>query len=189
VLSKKAKGELAMATTSVQKQPRAERPEVPAGYGMPLDDPSSILPWAWAEEQLTSAANYWFATVRPDGRPHTTPVWGVWLEGVLYFDGSPETRRMKNIAVNPEVAVHLESGDQVVILEGTAREVLKPDRSLTERLAERYSAKYKAHDYAPAPDQWDNGGLYAMRPTKGLGWTFREGEEFGKTYTRWVFET
>ena len=168
-------------------RPRAERPKVPAGYGMP-DGDDGMLPWEWVDEQLTRAANYWFATVWPDGGAHASPVWGVWLDGALFFDGSPETRRMKNIAANPEVAVHLESGDEVVILEGPATAMpAPPPRELTERLSAAYTAKYTGHGYAPAPDQWDTGGLYVVTPRACLAWTFREGEEFGKTYTRFVF--
>ena len=167
--------------------PRAERPTVPEGYGCPKDD-EGILSWEWAEERLVGAANFWFATVRPDGRPHASPVWAVWLDGRLYFDGSPETRRMKNIAANPNVAVHLESGNEVLIVEGTASAVTAPpDRGLAERLAATYTEKYRDHDYSPKADQWDEGGLYVMVPRLALGWTFREGEEFGKTYTRWRF--
>ena len=70
---------------------------------------------------------------------------------------------MKNIAANPEVAVHLESGDEVVILEGRATAMAAPPpRELTERLSGAYTAKYAAHDYAPKPDQWDGGGLYVV---------------------------
>jgi len=146
------------------------------------------LEWSWAVEQLTAAMNYWIATVWPDGRPHVSPVWGVWLDGALYFDGSDQTRRMRNISANPEIAVHLESGDEVIILEGRATTPpTPPERSLTERIAALYTEKYKAHAYAPAPDQWDSGGLYLLRPRGALGWTFRPGEEFGRTYTRWSF--
>jgi hypothetical protein len=173
---------------AADRQPRTERPQVPEGYGLPTDD-TGLLPWAWAEENLTRAMNFWFATTRPDGRPHATPVWGVWHEGSLYFDGSPETRRMKNIAANPNVSVHLESGDEVVILEGTAAPVpAPPDPKLAAELASIYSTKYAAHEYKPTPDQWDNGGLYEMRPRIGLGWTLRPGEEFGASYTRWRFD-
>ncbi|MGE3076886.1 MAG: pyridoxamine 5'-phosphate oxidase family protein [Dehalococcoidia bacterium] len=164
-----------------------ERPQVPEGYGLP-DGDEGMLQWEWAEDRLTAAQNYWISTVRPDGRPHVTPVWGVWYEGALYFDGSDQTRRMKNIAANPEIAVHLESGDEVVIIEGSAAsEDTPPARSLATKLAELYTAKYSAHSYAPSPDQWDGGGLYVLRPRKALGWTLRPGDEFGKTYTRWRF--
>ncbi len=169
-------------------QPRVERPQVPEGYGAP-DTDEGLLPWEWAEQKLTEAPNYWFATVRPNGRPHASPIWGIWMDGALYFDGSPETRRMKNIAANPNVAVHLESGDEVVIIEGAAGAVAAPpDKALAERLSAAYTAKYKKHSYAPEPNQWDEGGLYRMEPRIGLGWTVREGEEFGKTYTRWRFD-
>ena len=40
---------------------------------------SAELPWAWATERLNRARNYWIATTRSDGRPHSRPVWGIWL--------------------------------------------------------------------------------------------------------------
>ncbi len=97
---------------------------MPEGYGVP-DTDEGVLDWSWAVARLESALNYWFATTRPDGRPHAMPAWAVWLDGTLYFEGSPLTRRARNIAANPAVVVHLESGDDVVILEGEAREVGK----------------------------------------------------------------
>jgi hypothetical protein len=162
-----------------------ERPDVPKDYGLP-DDDDGMLEWSWAEERLTVAMNYWISTVRPNGRPQASPVWGVWHEGVLYFDGSGETRRMKNIAANPEVSVHLESGDEVVILEGRSESAaVPPARDFAEKLAALYKAKYVDHAYAPEPDQWDEGGLYFVRPRKVLGWMLKPGMEFGRTYTRW----
>ena len=100
---------------------------MPEGYGVP-DTEEGVLDWSWAEERLEQALNYWFATTRPDGRPHAMPAWAVWLDGTVYFEGSPLTRRARNIAENPAVVVHLESGDDVVILEGEAHEVGKPER-------------------------------------------------------------
>jgi hypothetical protein len=116
---------------------------MPAGYGIPESD-EGMLDWSWAVERLETARNYWFGTTRPEGRPHVMPGWAVWLGGELYFEGSPLTRRARNLALNPAVVVHLESGDEVVILEGEAREVGKPDRALAERLAAGFTAKYAA---------------------------------------------
>lgn len=167
---------------STAAEPKRDRPEMPDGYGVPEDD-ATLLPWSWVVERLENARNYWFSTTRPDGRPHAMPAWAVWLDGVLYFEGSPETRRARNVATNPAIAIHLENGDQVVILEGQAHAAGKPERALAERLAAAFTAKYAAsHDYRPAPDQWDNGGLWTVRPRLVLAWS-----DFPKTVTRWRF--
>lgn len=169
------------------REPRAERPTVPADYGMP-DSDEGLLPWSWAAERLESALNYWVISVWPDNRPHASPVWGVWMDGAFYFDGSPETRRMKNILANPETVVHLESGDEVVIVEGRTTPVPHPpEREVAERLAGHYAQKYAAHDYRPSPDQWDEGGLYVLQPRRALGWLLKPDVPFGSTYTRWRF--
>jgi hypothetical protein len=51
------------------------RPYVP-GYGVPASG-RGMLSWDHVEERMTAARNYWLSTVRPDGRPHLSPVWGV----------------------------------------------------------------------------------------------------------------
>jgi hypothetical protein len=150
------------------RQPLITRPRFPNGY---LTDPKGLLPWSHVERKLTEAKNYWLCTVRPNGHPHAVPKWGVWVDGRLYFDGSPETRHARNIAENPNVSVHLESGDEAIILDGTARAHPKPAPELGEKLARAYSAKYGDLGYAPEPDQWDNGGLYEVTPYTALAWT------------------
>jgi len=63
----------------------------------------------------------WIATTRPDGQPHSRPVWGVWLDITFYFStGSLATQ---NLAAQSAITVHLESGNEVVIIEGTAQQV------------------------------------------------------------------
>ena len=59
------------------------RPHIP-GYGIPTHT-EGLLPWSFALERLEKARNYWVATTRPDGRPHTVPVWGVLVDGVGGF--------------------------------------------------------------------------------------------------------
>ena len=170
--------------TSGQVEPERSRPVMPEGYGVPSDD-DTLLPWSWAVERLEQARNYWFSTTRPDGRPHAMPAWAVWLDGVLYFEGSPETRRARNLATNPALAVHLEDGDRVVILEGEAREAWPPPRDVAEQLAAIFATKYaESHNYRPTPEQWDQGGLWALRPRLAFGWT-----DFPTSVTRWHFPT
>ena len=31
------------------------------------------------DERLRTEANVWLATMRPDGRPHVSPIWFVWV--------------------------------------------------------------------------------------------------------------
>jgi len=163
-------------------EPRTDLPVVPDGYTLP-GQPVEHRPWSWAVERLERAQNYWFSTTRPDGRPHAMPAWAVWLDGALYFEGSPETRRARNLAGNPNVSVHLESGSEVVILEGESRVEPKPERPLAQRLAAAFAAKYgDSHDYRPEPTQWDEGGLWSLRPKVAFGWS-----DFPRDLTRWRF--
>lgn len=149
--------------------PMVSRPEFPDGY-LPkkLDD---YVTWEQVEERMTTAQHYWLCSVRPDGRPHVVPRWGVWVGGKFYYDGSPETRHARNLENNPQVNLHLEDGEDVVIMEGTAHALLNPDRELAVKVAQAYGRKYAARGYAPEPDQWDNGGLYEFTPRKVLAWT------------------
>ena len=161
--------------------PTSSRPHFPEGY---LANPKGFVAWERVEACLTESRNYWLCSVRPDGRPHVIPKWGVWVEETFYFDGSTETRHAKNIARNPRVAVHLESGDDVVILEGICKAVSRPSRELGEELAKAYVAKYASLGYAPQPDQWDGGGLFQVTPTMVLAWT-----QFTEDPTRFTFES
>lgn len=165
--------------TDNKATPQRDRPGMPDGYGIPAGD-EGTLPWSFVEEQMDAARNYWVVTVRPDGRPHAMPVWGAWLDQKLYIEGSPDTRRHRNIAANPHVVVHLENGSQVVIIEGEAYAAGKPERELGERLSRFYSAKYASMGYTPGPDNWDNGGLYVVIPKKVFAWT-----QFPGDTTRW----
>jgi nitroimidazol reductase NimA-like FMN-containing flavoprotein (pyridoxamine 5'-phosphate oxidase superfamily) len=149
------------------------------GYGVP-ENKKGLLPWSHVTERMTEAQNYWICTVSPDGHPHATPVWGIWLEDRLYFGGSPQTKRNRNLAANPVVCVHLESAADVVILHGLAEELRAPDRSLTIRLADASGTKY---GYRPKPEDYEAPGTYVFRPRMVLAW-----KQFPKDATRWHFQ-
>jgi pyridoxamine 5'-phosphate oxidase-like protein len=172
-----------MSETRTRPQPVRSRPQLPDGYGVPAGD-DGMVDWDWAVEQLVQARNYWFCTTRPDGRPHAMPAWAVWVDDALYFDGSPETRRGRNLALNPAITVHLESGAHVVVLEGDGLAAGKPDAALAQRLVAAFEAKYAAtDDYHPSATQWDEGGLWILRPKVAFGW-----RDFPNSLTRWRFE-
>ena len=161
-------------------QPKVSRPHFPEGY---ITIPKGFVPWSEVENRLTRAKNYWLCTVRPNGRPHVIPRWAVWLDGKLYFDGSPETRHARNIAANPHVNVHLESGDEAVFFDGLASAHGKPTPSLAQRLVLAYAEKYADLGYTPTPDQWDNGGLFVVIPLTAFAWT-----KFAEDPTRFTFK-
>ncbi len=93
-------------------------------------------------ERLERDPIIWLTSVRPDGRPHSVPVWFLWDEGtVLIF--SRTDQKIKNLRANPNVVLALdntEKGNDVVLFEGTA-EVLS-ETSL-EVMNAVYAAKYQ----------------------------------------------
>ena len=88
-------------TSATPQEPTASPLSAPAGYAFPRDA-EGLLAWPHAERLLEGAHYYWLATTRPDGRPHVTPLWGVWLDGAFYFDGHPRTRWARNLAAKTQ---------------------------------------------------------------------------------------
>ena len=160
--------------------PSADRPCIP-GYGVPTTH-EGLLPWSWAESRLRDATLYWISTTRPDGRPHVAPVWAVWVDGLIVFESGPNSRRSRNIAANPAASVHIQSGDDVVIVEGVAETIDRPDPAFAARLLEAF-AKYNGYGYQYNPANWQNGGLYIVRPRKVMGWARFDIQDA----TRWIF--
>ena len=159
---------------------KISRPKFPKGY---VDKPTSYLTWDWVATQLTEARHYWLCSVRPNGRPHVVPRWGVFLDNKFYYDGSPETRHARNITENPCVTLNLENGEQAIILEGVSQPAGKPDPEFAKRLAEAIGKKYAERGYSPAPDQWDEGGLFVFTPHQCIAWTV-----FTENPTKFEFE-
>lgn len=152
---------------------RADRPVMPEGYGVP-ETTEGLLAWSHVEARLVDATEYWLASTRPDGRPHVVPRWGVWLDGAFFYDGSPTTRHACNVAENPACALHLESGTDVVILEGQSRPGAPVGAEFGARLARAFGRKYSRQGYTPAADAWSDeiaGGLRILTPRTGLAWT------------------
>jgi uncharacterized pyridoxamine 5'-phosphate oxidase family protein len=143
--------------------------------------------WAEARKRLEGAKIYWLATVRPDGRPHVTPLFAVWLEGALYFCTGESERKAKNLARNPHCVIT--TGCNVVegldlVIEGEAVQV--SDEAKLQHVAGEYVTKYDWR-FTVRDGAFDGeGGLalvYAVTPTTAFG--FGKGESFSQT--RWRF--
>jgi general stress protein 26 len=157
---------------------RVGLPDVPETYG--LKSRQKYLPFSHAEERLEKARNYWICTARPDGRPHSIPVWGFWIDGALYFGTGRASRKARNLAHNPAVSIHLDSGDDVVILEGITTEVDLTDKPALKKLDAASRAKYKM-PLVVMPEVV----LYCLRPRTVLAWTEKD---FPNNATRWQFD-
>lgn len=79
-----------------------------------------------AQQKLARAENIWFASVRPDGRPHLSPVWFAWVGGYLYVSIDPQSVKSRNLDQNQNVVLALEDGLHPVICEGHAEILPQP---------------------------------------------------------------
>lgn len=155
---------------------KQSRPHMP-GYGIVAENEGAgLLPWSFVEERATRSTNYWISSTRPDGRPHAAPVWGLWHAGAFYFSTGDLSRKGRNIAVNPAISMHLESGAEAVMLEGDAQEV--KDKSVLKDLDKAYKVKYGMKMQGP-------GVIYKLNTRRAFAW--RE-HDFPQSATRWVFK-
>lgn len=156
-------------------RPTPQPPQFPLSYGVPRDaSGAQALSWEIVEDWLAHARNYWLCTTRPDGRPHTAPIWGLWRAEGFVFSTGRASRKGQNLVRRQDVVVHLESGDEVAIVEGRVEEI-----ELTREVAVEYDRKY---GFFPEPEPIS--AWYLLRPRVAHSW--RE-SEIERTTTRWVF--
>src|SRR6266508_5444353 len=153
---------------------------------------ATATPWAEAAEHLEKAELFWLSTVRPDDRPHVTPLLALWLDGALYFSTGANERKAKNIAHNTHCilttgrnALNEEGLDLVV--EGDAVRVTG-DAKL-RRIAGQYEAKYGPDWHFDVDNGAFNGQegnvavVFEVAPATAFG--FGKGNVFSQT--RWRF--
>ena len=98
-----------------------------------FSNPGAAAPsWASVEALLEGAELYWLTTVRADGRPHVTPLVGVWSDGSFAFCTGVGEQKHVNLQHSPLVTVTTgsnawKSGTDVVV-EGTAQRVTGRER-------------------------------------------------------------
>ena len=161
------------------------------GYSHPDATPT---PWEVGREQIVDAETFWLSTVRPDGRPHVTPLIAVWHGDAIWFTTGAEERKARNLANNASCILttgrsELLEGGLDVVLEGAAEQVT--DDAELQSIAEAFAAKY-------GTETWDfvvHGGAFShrkvggralvfrVRPVRGLG--FRKGKI--PSQTTWSF--
>lgn len=157
-------------------------------YGVP-SDPEGALPWSWAEERLVANKNYWVVTASASARPHAMPVWGVWLPATerFWFSCSPNARKARNIAENPQCAVTVDDTVECVSVEGRAR-LVDPDADGPEvdAMVAAYLAKYwDDPSVHPEMEAFLRGhAIFEVTPERAFGIIERD-DEFSQKATRW----
>lgn len=153
---------------------------------------ASATPWAEAAKHLEQAELFWLTTVRPDGRPHATPLVAVWLDGAIYFSTGAEERKAKNLAHNTHCILTtgrntLNEEGLDLALEGMAVQVSDAER--LQRISEAYEAKYGGDWHYDVRDGTVVGRegnvalVFEVAPTAIFG--FGKGATFSQT--RWRF--
>jgi hypothetical protein len=154
----------------------APEPEPIRLYGQITDLPR--LEWSWVEAQLLAAGTYWI--VAPSAsHPHPRPVWGIWADASLVLSiGSPVVAA--SVEANPECTVHLDSGTDVVVVEGIARRMGEPDAALIAAYDRKYDWQYSYDEYGP----FTRVAPTIVRAWRSAGWAGRDGFQ---SVGRWRF--
>src|SRR3954451_2517510 len=82
------------------------------------------LPWKRARDlleagALAEAASF-LGTVRPDGRPHSARIGAAWYDGNVYFQTGRQTRKARNLEVNPACTLSTSLTAIDLVFEGLA---------------------------------------------------------------------
>ena len=161
------------------------------GFSEPDATPT---PWSAGLEQVITADTFWLSTVRPNGRPHVTPLIAVWHDDSIWFTTGEDERKAKNLSRNSSCILttgrsDLAEGALDVVLEGRAEQVTN-DHEL-RAVAEAFATKYGTGtwDFVARDGAFTHrtaGGravVFRVRPVRGLG--FRKGGTFSQT--TWSF--
>lgn len=154
------------------------RPVMP-GYGAP-EELDGTLEWSEVAARLAAGQSYWVCTASSDGVPHAVPVWAAFVDDTFHI-GAGGPRTVRNLRQNPRVSIHLESGTEVVIAEGTVEALGQPDPAVAQAVDDQYGEKYDWRPSSESPDGGIGEGWHVLRPTKVIAWT-----SFPTDATRWT---
>ena len=134
----------------------------------------SAGPTAWSDVQaaLRDAELYWITTVRDDGRPHVTPLIGLFLDDTMHFCTGIEEQKAKNLEKNPHCT--LTTGRNTwnegldIVVEGSVVRIA--DESRLQQIADAIEEKYGAVWHFDVKDGgFDGGGgtahVFAVSPS------------------------
>jgi general stress protein 26 len=160
--------------------------ELDARYG----DAPEPTPWPIGRSILESSRRYWLTTVRPEARPHVTPLYALWHDGAMWFCTGADERKGRNLDSNPHCVLTTatsadDDGGLDVVVEADAVRVT--DASCLRIVADAWEAKY-------GPDwHWEiEDGSFAADGRQALVYELAPVTAFGFgtrpfSQTRWRF--
>jgi general stress protein 26 len=168
--------------------------DTPATTLDPRYSDSDAVAASWEEtlKVLETAELFWISTVRPDGRPHVTPLVAVWAEGALHFHTGAGEQKFANLQANPHVVLTTGANgwDQGldVVVEGDAVHVT--DKATLTRIAGLWASKWDGRWQFSAGDggftnpDWNgwSSQVFTVKPAKV--YAHAKGDPFGATTHR-----
>jgi hypothetical protein len=140
------------------------------------------MTWTEVAGRLAAARTYWLGSTTTSGAPHAAPVWGVVTGATLYLYSERSTAKARNLAADPRVVVHLESGEDVLIIRGTAEDLGPP--AAVPAVVAALAAKYTSPEdrrYLPDRDP-DFDVVWAIRPRSAMTWRL---DDYAASQRRW----
>jgi hypothetical protein len=171
----------------------ADDSELPRTSLGPFSSPAaSPTPWEATEGTLRRIQKFELCTVRPDGRPHVTPLLAIWALGAMWFTTGANEQKASNLRANPHCA--LIAGTTTLtgmdyVIEGTSS--LVTDQGTQAAVATEFEQVYGWH-LTREGGTWyrlgdairtGNVQLYRVQPDKGFA--FAAGHESSQTRYLW----
>jgi len=140
------------------------------------------MTWIEVAERLAAARTYWLGSTTASGAPHAAPLWGVVTGETLHLYSERSTVKARNLAADPRVVVHLESGEDVLIVRGVAEDLGPPAAvpTVVAALAAKYT-RPEDRQYLPDTDP-DFDVVWAIRPRSAMAWRL---SDYAASQRRW----
>ena len=126
-----------------------------------------------AARRLRDEPLAWLVTVSPAGQPQPSPVWFEWDAAGILLYSKPDTPKLRNIAANPRVTLHLDgngNGGDIVIVSGTATLSDDPPADQVPSYVEKYRAFMDRNGWSPADFAGNYSVALRIEPTRLRGW-------------------
>ncbi len=144
------------------------------------------IPWRVVDVQLQASRTVWICSTRPDGRPHSVPVWFLWENGdapAIVFSSLDNTQKDRNLSKQSWVVIHAGDGDDTYILEGEAKPIL--DAVERDRLNRAYMEKYVDPGSGAQATFGEHDTVYRVRIQHVMTWLYGS----ISNRTDWHFDT